>query len=120
MAHWDLKIELDRADRMYRAGEEVRGRLLVRTYGNIVNRGVGIRWRCEVGDGTTDLLPQSSLRESLLHDGSLMPDEDHVLPFAMPSPEGPLSFEGELVYVRHTLEAYVDLKGARDTTTSSW
>lgn len=106
-------MEFDRSDRTYRGGEPVVGRLIIDTDAGERCRSVTLaQYSRAHGQGNPDRGP--NLSSVILHRGPLQGHPPFTLPFDLPAPNSPFSYQGELFSVDHYLEANVDFAGAMD------
>lgn len=98
-------MALDRADRTYRPGEEITGRVIL-----WMTRAL---WRCEVRlaihwrtSGAGDVSRGEPVAIDLVVDERVEAGE-RLLPFSLPAPDGPPTYAGTLIRVEWVLEAFV-------------
>lgn len=110
----EITVHLDRGDAPVAAGEEVSGRVELRSDTGIEVRGVGLAvgWRTE-GKGNR---AAGRSHELTLLDGptTLRRGETRSLPFRFPAPPGPLSYSGQHLRIVNFVAASADVRWARD------
>jgi hypothetical protein len=107
-----LRIEFDRADRTYRFGETVAGKVLIGAPRGDQCKAVRLRrfWRTH-GKGNVDKGEPTVTR---LHTGPLSGEHLHEFEFEFPAPPGPFTYHGRYLNVDQYVEVQVDLPWARD------
>lgn len=107
-----VRIELDRANRTYEAGDRINGRVEVVMTRDVDCRGVRLKqyWSTH-GKGNGDRGP---VVESTLYAGPIVADQHYAFPFEVTASEAPFTYHGHFLNVDHYLEANLDLAWARD------
>ncbi|NNM07414.1 MAG: hypothetical protein HKO65_20140, partial [Gemmatimonadetes bacterium] len=107
-----LRIEFDRADRTYRVGETVAGKVLVGSPRGDQCKVVRLKrfWRTH-GKGNVDKGEPTVTR---LHTGPLSTDRLHQFEFEFPAPARPFTYHGRFLNVDQYVEVHVDLPWTRD------
>jgi len=107
-----LRIEFDRADRTYRVGETVTGKVLIGSPRGDQCKAVRLRrfWRTH-GKGNVDKGEPTVTR---LHHGPLSTEHLHEFEFEFSAPPGPFTYHGTFLNVDHYVEVQVDLPWTRD------
>jgi hypothetical protein len=113
MSKCDLEVVLEKADRTFRAGERVRGRVRVTPHGDVECRGLKVTggWRTH-GRGNRDNAP-SPFTQTFPVD-RFRAGQPQEYPFEFPAPAGPASYHGHLVNVDHYVSAEIDVPWATD------
>jgi hypothetical protein len=107
-----IRIEVDRADRVYRTGEQIAGEVIVEVADGSRCKAVILRrrWRTH-GRGTVH---RAELDEVVLHQGPLPDDGEHRFPFELDAPLEPFTYRGHYLNIDHYLEGRVDIPWAFD------
>jgi hypothetical protein len=111
----DVGLEFDRPDRTYRPGEEITGRVLLRSSVelNRVEVRIALNWRTS-GKGDVEQ-GDEPLAIDVAMDERVEPDALRAFPFTLPAPDGPPTFHGKLLNVDWILEAFVhSTRGSAD------
>lgn len=107
-----IRIELDRANRTYEAGDRVTGRIVIVVTGDVNCRGVQLsRYWSTHGRGNRNRGP---VHESTLYAGPLRRGQSYSFPFEFTAPATPFTYHGHFLNVDHYLVVNVDLAWARD------
>jgi len=106
MNECDMRLEVSRADRVYRPGETIRGTLTlkVREDCHCKDLLITLRWRTR---GKGNKAEGDPVKVSLgSHDWQT--GQEHKIPFEIEAPAGPLSYDGTLLRVLWELRAEAD------------
>ncbi|MFQ6046657.1 MAG: hypothetical protein ACE5PT_09945 [Gemmatimonadales bacterium] len=108
-----LLLSLDRPDGTYGAGGDIAGTFEVTAQSDLEARraGVSLQWRTEGWSNTDKGKPR---RVELSGPFSLAAGESRRFEFAVPAPDGPLSYRGQNFQLVWRLEGRVDLPMRRD------
>lgn len=110
-----LRLEFDRSNRTYRAGEPARGVVRIETSGSARCRAVWLRpfWETH-GPGNVDQGGGPPI--DLLEKQPLPRASDATLPFEFPAPLEPLTYQGRALAVNHYVEVDAHVEGAPDAS----
>lgn len=103
----DVGLEFDRPDRTYRPGEEITGRVLLRSSVELhrCEVRIALNWRTS-GKGDVEQ-GDDPIALDLAMDERVEASALRAFPFSLPAPDGPPTFHGKLLSVDWILEAFV-------------
>ncbi len=113
MSKCQISITFDRGDRIYYGGETVSGKVRLLVDQQTKSNGVKLthRWKTH-GRGNSDSGPTEEI--VLVEPRTLQAGEQFEFPFAVTSPNHPITYRGHLVYIDHYIRVDVDVPWARD------
>lgn len=112
MARCELRIELDEPSARFRAGSEIRGRVVVDVDAEVQCDGltVAVGWFTH-GQGNRATGDTTSI---VLFRGAWSIGDGHAYPFSLPAPSTPLPYAGEVLNVDFRVHAAADIPWAID------
>ncbi len=113
-ASYVLTIELDSADKRYRAGETASGRVVIKVRDDLSVSGLHVYhlWRT-AGFGNEHV---GNCTRRILYAGQWRKGDRYVYPFSLELPHWPASHEGDLVSTEHVIGAQVSFLRQDDDT----